>query len=136
MFLFLLIFLRKNLHNKILIFFATPKEVIFYNSLLNLYHIESSTILSNKSIKDNKQTLLNFINQEKGGFLLSTNLSKMKLDIPLCDWILFYDCPEEIQIFEENLEINSNSKLNNTKAFMALMPSEVDTLKEKRDKNN
>ena len=134
-FLFLLTFLRKNLHNKILIFFATSKEVIFYNSLLNLYHIETSTILSNKSIKENKQTLLNFINKEKGGFLLSTNLSKMKLDIPLCDWILFYDCPEDIQTFEENLEINSNSKINDIKAFMILMPSEVDILKEKKEIN-
>ena len=134
-FLFLLTFLRKNLHNKILIFFATSKEVIFYNSLLNLYHIETSTILSNKSIKDNKQTLLNFINKEKGGFLLSTNLSKMKLEIPLCDWILFYDCPEDIQTFEENLEINSNNKINDTKAFMILMPSEVDILKEKKEIN-
>jgi len=59
----------------------------------------------------------------------------MKLDIPLCDWILFYDCPEDIQTFEENLEINSNNKINDTKAFMILMPNEVDILKEKKEIN-
>ena len=113
-FLFLLTFLRKNLHKKIIIFFSTSKEVLFYNSLLNLYHIETLTIFSssNKSLKENKETLSNFIKKENGSFLLSTDLSKMKLNIPLCDW-----------------------KINDIKAFMILMPNEVDILKEKKEFN-
>ena len=143
-FLFLLTFLRKNLHKKIVIFFSTSKEVLFYNSLLNLYHIETLTIFSssNKSLKENKETLSNFIKKENGSFLLSTDLSKMKLNIPLCDWILFYDCPEDIETFESNLEIKSTdknniniNKINDIKAFMILMPNEVDILKEKKEFN-
>ena len=140
-FLFLLTFLRKNIHQKILIFFSTSKEVLFYNSLLNLYHIESLMIYSSssKNIKENKETLSNFIKSEKGSFLLCTNLSKMQLDIPLCDWILFYDAPEDIETFETNLEIVYNKKYTNNisdmKAFMILMPNEVDLLKEKKEYN-
>ena len=140
-FLFLLTFLRKNIHQKILIFFSTSKEVLFYNSLLKLYHIESLMIYSSssKSIKENKETLSNFITKEKGSFLLCTNLSKMQLDIPLCDWILFYDAPEDIETFETNLEIVYNKKYTNNisdmKAFMILMPNEVDLLKEKKEYN-
>ena len=64
----------------------------------------------------------------------------MKLNIPLCDWILFYDCPEDIETFESNLEIknidkNSIYKINDIKAFMILMPNEVDILKEKKKFN-
>ena len=139
-FLFLLSFLRKNLKKKILIFFSTPKEVIFYNSLLNLYHIETLMVYSSSSrgLKENKESLNNFIIKENG-FLLSTNLSKMKLNIPLCDWILFYDSPEDIETFEENLEINCEknliNKISEIKAFMILMPNEVDLLKEKKEIN-
>ena len=94
---------------------------------------------SSKSIKENKETLSNFIKSEKGSFLLCTNLSKMQLDIPLCDWILFYDAPEDIETFETNLEIVYNKKYTNNisdmKAFMILMPNEVDLLKEKKEYN-
>ena len=141
-FLFLLTFLRKNLHKKIIIFFSTSREVLFYNSLLNLYHIETLMIFSssNKSLKENKEILSNFIKKENGSFLLCTDLSKMKLNIPLCDWILFYDCPEDIETFESNLEIknidkNNINKINDIKAFMILMPNEVDILKEKKEFN-
>ena len=140
-FLFLLSFLRKNLHNKIIIFFSTPKEVLFYNSLLNLYHIQTLTIYPSSilSLKENKETLSNFTNKESGSFLLCTNLTKMKLDIPFCDWILFYDAPEDIETFEANLEIkfdeNFKDKINDIKAFMILMPNEVDILKEKKEVN-
>ena len=139
-FLFLLTFLRKNLQKKILIFFSASKEVIFYSSLLNLYHIETSTIFSSssKSIKENKNILSEFNKKEKG-FLLCTDLSKMKLNIPLCDWILFYDSPNDIESFEENLEIkcdkNIVNKISDIKAFMILMPNEIDLLKEKKEIN-
>ena len=66
----------------------------------------------------------------------------MKLNIPLCDWILFYDCPEDIETFESNLEMKSTdknniniNKINDIKAFMILMPNEVDILKEKKEFN-
>ena len=139
-FLFLLSFLRKNLQKKILIFFSTSKEVIFYNSLLNLYHIETSTIFSSssKSIKENQETLSNFAHAEKG-FLLCTDLSKMRLGTPICDWILFYDAPNDIGTFESNLEINCDkndiNKISDIKAFMILMPNEIDLLKEKKEIN-
>ena len=139
-FLFLLTFLRKNLQKKVLIFFSTSKEVIFYNSLLNLYHIETNTIFSSssKSIKENK-TILSEFNKKEKGFLLCTDLSKMKLDIPLCDWILFYDSPNDIESFEANLEIkcekNLVNKIGDIKAFMILMPNEIDLLKEKKEIN-
>jgi ATP-dependent RNA helicase DDX18/HAS1 len=139
-FLFLLSFLRKNLQKKILIFFSTSKEVIFYNSLLNLYHIETSTIFSSssKSIKENQETLSNFTHAEKG-FLLCNDLSKMRLGTPICDWILFYDAPNDIGTFESNLEINCDkndiNKISDIKAFMILMPNEIDLLKEKKEIN-
>ena len=139
-FLFLLSFLRKNLQKKILIFFSTSKEVIFYNSLLNLYHIETNMIYSSssKGIKENQETLTKFSKLEKG-FLLCTDLSKMRLNIPLCDWILFYDSPNDIATFEANLEINCDknniNEINDIKAFMVLMPNEIDLLKEKKEIN-
>ena len=139
-FLFLLTFLRKNLQNKVIIFFSTSKEVIFYNSLLNLYHIETNMIFSSssKSIKENQEILSKFTKMEKG-FLLCTDLSKMRLGTPICDWVLYYDAPNDIDTFEANLEIkcdkNDINKISDIKAFMILMPNELDLLKEKKEIN-
>ena len=140
-FLFLLTFLRKNPNKKIIVFFATSKEVIFYNSLFNLYHLETSMIFSSssKSIKENQEILSKFSKAEKA-FLLCTDLSKMRLDIPICDWILFYDAPIDIESFEANLVINnidknSLNKIEEIKAFMILMQNEIDLLKEKKEIN-
>ena len=140
-FLFLLTFLRKNPNKKIIVFFATSKEVIFYNSLFNLYHLETSMIYSSssKSIKENQEILSKFSKTQKA-FLLCTDLSKMRLDIPICDWILFYDAPIDIESFEANLVINnidknSLNKIEEIKAFMILMQNEIDLLKEKKEIN-
>ena len=138
-FLFLLTFLRKNLQKKIIIFFATSKEVLFYNSLLNLYHFPSLMIYSSssKSIKEHNETLSSFTKADKS-ILLCIDLSKMRLNVPLCDWIIFYDCPIDIESFESNLEIKNsenNNDINNIKAFMILMENELDILKQKKEIN-
>ena len=139
-FLFLLTFLRKNLQKKVIIFFSTSKEVIFYNSLLNLYHIETNMLFSSssKSIKENQEILSKFTKMEKG-FLLCNDLSKMRLGTPICDWVLYYDAPNDIDTFEANLEIkcdkNDINKISDIKAFMILMPNELDLLKEKKEIN-
>ena len=136
-FLFLLTFLRKNPSKKIIVFFATTKEILFYNSLLNLYHIQTETIFSSSSrnIKTNESILNNF-SKKKKGIILCTDLVKMRLNLPSCDWVLFYDCPLDISTFENNLEIynwDDYSMVNSIKTFMILMPSEIDILKEKKE---
>ena len=136
-FLFLLTFLRKNIQKKIIVFFATTKEVIFYNSLLNLYHLETKTIFANssRSIKTNNSILSEFSKNNKG-IILCTDLSKMRLNLPFCDWIVFYDSPLDIATFEKNLEIKDwedYSMVNDIKSFMILMPNELNLLKEKKE---
>ena len=136
-FLFLLTFLRKNIQKKIIVFFSTTKEIIFYSSLLNLYHIQTESIYSNsnRSIKIN-QSIINEFSKNKKGILLCTDLTKMRLNLPLCDWVLFYDCPLDLNTFEKNLEINNLddfSNINDIKSFMVLMPSEINILNEKKE---
>ena len=136
-YLFLLTFLRKNLLKKIVVFFSTTKEIIFYNSLLNLYHIETKTIFSNpsRSIKTNQNILNEFSKAEKG-ILLCTDLTKMRLSLPICDWVLFYDAPPDILTFENNLEIKEwedYSTVNDIKSFIILMPNELNLLKEDKE---
>lgn len=136
-FLFLLTFLRKNLQKKVIVFFSTTKELIFYSSLLNLYHIQTQTIFSNstRSLKTNISILKEF-SKNKKGVLLCTDLSKLRLNLPSCDWILFYDAPLDIPTFETNLEIKNwddYSTVNDIKSFMILMPNEIDLLKEKKE---
>ena len=136
-FLFLLTFLRKNLQKKVIVFFSTTKELIFYSSLLNLYHIQTETIFSNstRSLKTNI-SILNEFSKNKKGILLCTDLSKLRLNLPSCNWVLFYDAPLDIPTFESNLEIkdwDDYSTVNDIKSFMILMPNEIYLLKEKKE---
>lgn len=136
-FLFLLTFLRKNLQKKVIVFFSTTKELIFYSSLLNLYHIQTETIFSNstRSLKTNI-SILNEFSKSKKGILLCTDLSKLRLNLPSCNWVLFYDAPLDIPTFESNLEIkdwDDYSTVNDIKSFMILMPNEIYLLKEKKE---
>jgi ATP-dependent RNA helicase DDX18/HAS1 len=60
----------------------------------------------------------------------------MRLNLPFCDWILFYDSPLDIATFEKNLEIKDwedYSMVNDIKSFMILMPNELNLLKEKKE---
>ena len=66
---------------------------------------------SSKSIKEHNETLSSFTKADKS-ILLCIDLSKMRLNVPLCDWIIFYDCPIDIESFESNLEIKNSE--NNT----------------------
>ena len=136
-FLFLLTFLRKNLLRRVVVFFSTTKEIIFYNSLLNLYHIETKMVFSNstRSIKTNQKIISEF-SEAKKGILLCTDLIKMRLSLPVCDWVLFYDAPSDILSFENNLvvgEWEDHSMVNDIKSFMILMPNEINLLKEEKE---
>ena len=132
-FLFLLTFLRKNSTKKITVFFSTNKEVLFYKYLLNLYHINITILDSTQNLKTNKKILSDF-SKEKNGIFFTTDLSKMHLNTPISDWIVFYDAPIDIEIFEKNLELNlSVDNINNIKAFMILMPNEEKLLKENKN---
>ena len=60
----------------------------------------------------------------------------MRLNLPSCDWVLFFDAPLDIPTFETNLEIKNwddYSTVNDIKSFMILMPNEIDLLKEKKE---
>ena len=60
----------------------------------------------------------------------------MRLYLPACNWVIFYDSPLDITTFEKNLEVKNwddYSMINEIKSFMILMPNEIDLLKEKKE---
>ena len=84
---FLYSFLKKNLNQKIMIFFNSCSKVQFYLYLLEVMSISGDL----KQI--NRETIYReFFNLEKG-ILLCTDIAQRGLDFPEVDWIINYDLP-------------------------------------------
>ena len=133
-FLFLITFLKKNLQSKLILIFSTSQEVEFYKALLIEYHIETLSLSQSQTNDINKENYKKFI-QNKKGILLSTNFIKLKLNLPLCSWIIFFDTPKDINEYNEMITINSKEDFSKTKSLLLLFPSEEDFIKNNKSIN-
>lgn len=127
-FLFLITFLKKNLQSKLILIFSTSQEVEFYKALLIEYHIETLSLSQSQTNDINKENYKKFI-QNKKGILLSTNFIKLKLNLPSCSWIIFFDTPKDINEYNELIKINSKDDFSKSKSLILLFPSEEDFIK-------
>ena len=89
-FLFLFTFFKKNKNAKILVFFATCKEVEFYSSLLNYVDVPVLSITGEYKQQKRSTTFMEFCSLDKG-ILLCTDVAQRGLDIP--------DVPKEAWIY-------------------------------------
>ena len=127
-FLFLITFLKKNLQSKLILIFSTSQEVEFYKALLIEYHIETLSLSQSQTNDINKENYKKFI-QNKKGILLSTNFIKLKLNLPSCSWIIFFDTPKDINEYNELIKINLKDDFSKSKSLILLFPSEEDFIK-------
>lgn len=91
-FLLLYTFLRKNINKKIIVFFASCKEVEFYAHLLNYVDIKVVSTHGGQKQQKRTATFFEFSNMEEG-ILLCTDVVQRGLDFPDVDWIIQYDPP-------------------------------------------
>jgi ATP-dependent RNA helicase DDX18/HAS1 len=91
-FLLLYTFLRKNPNKKIIVFFASCKEVEFFAHLLNYVDIPAKSTHGGQKQQKRTATFFEFSNMEQG-ILLCTDVVQRGLDFPDVDWIIQYDPP-------------------------------------------
>ncbi|XP_065211569.1 probable ATP-dependent RNA helicase pitchoune [Planococcus citri] len=87
-------FLKKNRNKKIMVFFSSCMSVKFHHELLNYIDMPVMSIHGRQKQLKRTTTFFQFCNAEKG-ILLCTDVAARGLDIPLVDWIVQFDPPDD-----------------------------------------
>ena len=127
-FLFLFTFFKKNKNSKILVFFATCKEVEFYSSLLNYVDVPVLSITGEYKQQKRSTTFMEFCSLEQG-ILLCTDVAQRGLDIPDVDWVIQYDPPHDPEEYLHRVGRTARGANKVGKALLMIMPNEINFIR-------
>ena len=127
-FLFLFTFFKKNKNSKIIVFFATCKEVEFYSSLLNYVDVPVLSITGEYKQQKRSTTFMEFCALEKG-ILLCTDVAQRGLDIPDIDWVIQYDPPHDPEEYLHRVGRTARGANNIGKALLMILPNEINFIR-------
>ena len=127
-FLFLFTFFKKNKNSKILVFFATCKEVEFYSSLLNYVDVPVLSITGEYKQQKRSTTFMEFCALEKG-ILLCTDVAQRGLDIPDVDWVIQYDPPHDPEEYLHRVGRTARGADKLGKALLMILPNEINFIR-------
>ena len=127
-FLFLFTFFKKNKNSKILVFFATCKEVEFYSSLLNYVDVPVLSITGEYKQQKRSTTFMEFCSLDKG-ILLCTDVAQRGLDIPDVDWVIQYDPPHDPEEYLHRVGRTARGANKIGKALLMIMPNEINFIR-------
>ena len=127
-FLFLFTFFKKNKNSKILVFFATCKEVEFYASLLNYVDVPVLSITGEYKQQKRSTTFMEFCALDKG-ILLCTDVAQRGLDIPDIDWVIQYDPPHDPEEYLHRVGRTARGADKLGKALLMVLPNEINFIR-------
>lgn len=127
-FLLLYTFLRRNLKKKVIVFMSSCNAVKFYYELLN--HIDIPVLDLHGRQKQNKRTTtFNKFCKAETAILICTDVAARGLDIPLVDWIIQFDPPDEPKEYIHRVGRTARGVEAKGKALLFLLPSELGFLR-------
>jgi ATP-dependent RNA helicase DDX18/HAS1 len=127
-FLFLFTFFKKNKNAKILVFFATCKEVEFYSALLNYVDVPVLSITGEYKQQKRSTTFMEFCSLDKG-ILLCTDVAQRGLDIPDVDWVIQYDPPHDPEEYLHRVGRTARGANKMGKALIMILPNEINFIR-------
>jgi ATP-dependent RNA helicase DDX18/HAS1 len=127
-FLFLFTFFKKNKNSKILVFFATCKEVEFYSALLNYVDVPVLSITGECKQQKRSTTFMEFCSLDKG-ILLCTDVAQRGLDIPDVDWVIQYDPPHDPEEYLHRVGRTARGANKLGKALIMILPNEINFIR-------
>ena len=127
-FLFLFTFIKKNKNSKMLIFFATCKEVEFFSTLLNYVDVPVLSITGEYKQQKRSTTYMEFCSMEKG-ILLCTDVAQRGLDIPNIDWVIQYDPPKDPEEYLHRVGRTARGADKSGKALLMILPNELNFIR-------
>jgi len=123
---FLYTFLRKCIRNKkkVMVFFSTCLAVQFHDELLN--YIDTPVLAIHGKMKQNKRRIaFNEFRNAKSSVLLCTDVAARGLDIPLVDWIVQYDPPDDANTYIHRVGRTARGVDSKGQALLVLRANEL-----------
>ncbi|KAF8766758.1 ATP-dependent RNA helicase DDX18 like protein [Argiope bruennichi] len=124
-FLTLYTFLRRNRHKlKMIVFFSSCMSAKFHSELFNYIGLRCYSI--HGKLKQNKRNVAyrQFCKAEKG-ILLCTDITARGLDIPLVDWVIQYDPPDDPKEYIHRVGRTARGENGKGRAMVFLRPEET-----------
>lgn len=123
-FLLLFTFLKKNMKKKTIVFFSTCAAVKFYGELLNYVDVPVLDLHGKQKQTKRTATFFEFVNA-KSGVMLCTDVAARGLDIPLVDWIIQFDPPNDAREYIHRVGRTARGVDGKGKALIFLLPQEL-----------
>jgi ATP-dependent RNA helicase DDX18/HAS1 len=127
-FLLLFTFLKKNKGKKIMVFFSSCNSVKFHAELLNYIDIPVMDIHGKQKQQKRTTTFFQFCKADSG-IMLCTDVAARGLDIPMVDWIIQYDPPDDPKEYIHRVGRTARGTNGKGRALLFLLPEETTFLK-------
>ncbi|KAH3743379.1 ATP-dependent RNA helicase HAS1 [Pelomyxa schiedti] len=122
-FLLLYMFLKKNQAKKVIVFLSSCNATKFYSELLNYIDLPVMSLHGHQKQAKRTTTFFEFCKAEKG-ILITTDVAARGLDIPLVDWIIQYDPPDNPQDYIHRVGRTARAGTKG-KALLFVLPNEL-----------
>jgi len=127
-FLLLFTFLKKNRKKKVMVFFSSCMSVKYHYELLNYVDLPCTCIHGKQKQSKRTETFFKFCNATEGT-LLCTDVAARGLDIPLVDWIVQYDPPDDPKEYIHRVGRTARGEGGTGHALLILRPEELGFLR-------
>jgi len=127
-FLLLFTFLKKNRKKKVMVFLSSCMSVKFHYELLNYVDLPCTCIHGKQKQSKRTETFFKFCNATEGT-LLCTDVAARGLDIPLVDWIVQYDPPDDPKEYIHRVGRTARGEGGTGHALLILRPEELGFLR-------
>merc|ERR1712198_582283 len=127
-FLLLFTFLKKNRKRKVMVFLSSCMSVKFHYELLNYVDLPCTCIHGKQKQSKRTETFFKYCNATEGT-LLCTDVAARGLDIPLVDWIVQYDPPDDPKEYIHRVGRTARGEGGKGHALLMLRPEELGFLR-------
>jgi len=127
-FLLLFTFLKKNRKKKVMVFLSSCMSVKYHFELLNYVDLPCNCIHGKQKQSKRTETFFKFCNATEGT-LLCTDVAARGLDIPLVDWIVQFDPPDDPKEYIHRVGRTARGEGGKGHALLILRPEELGFLR-------
>ena len=118
-------FLKSHPKSKCLVFFSARKQVRYAYQAFKTLKLGQNLFELHGKQDQNKRTAIYFqFVEKKHAVLFCTDIASRGIDFPAVDWVIQYDCPEDINTYIHRVGRTARYKSRGT-ALMMLLPSEL-----------
>ncbi|XP_041980000.1 probable ATP-dependent RNA helicase DDX10 [Aricia agestis] len=129
-------FIRNHLKQKVLVFMATCKQVKYtYDLFCKLRPGVSLLALYGTLHQERREQIYEEFCRKSNVVLFATDLASRGLDFPRVNWVLQYDCPEDVETYIHRAGRTARGVLGKGEGLLILLPQEekiVDSLKQSK----